>query len=200
LGTSSDIAVAEPLPSFSLDEEAPVPPHPPEEDLAASPAWMDSINAVLNENGGEPNAETAGILSRLIPSLPPEGQQSAALYMVALLEDAEYDIARAWVLQPALAPEVMEVFFIDLLERPNALRFPILAEIAGVPGHRMGDEAVEILVAQTGRNMGRSPQAWNAAIQQALQQEEMHSLAEGPVQEETWAEVEADGVEAEPEP
>lgn len=195
VNATEDVVMAEPSPAASLIGE-PVPPYPLQEDEEPLPGWLTSINEVLNEH--EPNSETAGVLSRLMPSLPPEGQESAALYIVALLDDADYGVAREWVLQPALAPEVMEVFFVDLLERPNALRFPILAEIAGVSGHPMGDEAVEILAAQTGQNMGRTPQAWAPAIQRALQQGEMDSMAEGPVQEETWVEVEEAGVEAAP--
>jgi len=176
-----------PAETYAWAEATPFPAMPFE---AAVPDWHEKINGVLNASGEAPAADTAEQLAQMLPSLPTEGQVEAALNVVALLQDSDYGLARDWLLQPTLPPPVMEVFFEDLLLRPNTLRLPLLAEVAAVPGHPRTVEAAQILGAQTGQDLGPGPVNWAPAIEQALRQEQAEALAAGPMApDEGWIEV-----------
>lgn len=176
-----------PAETYAWAEVSPLPAAPFEEVV---PFWHEKINEVLNASGEGPAKNTAEQLAQMLPTLPVEGQVEVALNLVALLQDSDYELARYWLLQPTLPLPVMEVFFEDLLLRPNTLRLPLLSEVASVPGHPQSVEAAQILSAQTGRELGPGPVNWAPAIEQALRQEAAEALAEGPQSpDEGWIEV-----------
>jgi hypothetical protein len=97
----------------------------------AAPAWRTQIDEALGVAGG-PEA-MAEALYRLLPGLPPEGQEEAAFEMVALLGSDNYTLARNLLLSASTPPGVWSVVLDDLEGRPDSLRLPVLRELADGP-------------------------------------------------------------------
>jgi len=136
---------------------------------AAGPNWEAPINSILES--AEDNDTVAMRLNALGPSLPLDGHLEATQHMVNLLSDESYQPALQKLVNPATPPEVMEVIYSDVLNRPNAVKLPVLINLLAVPGHPLRGEALDTLQIFVGRDLGNDTQAWSAAVQEFLRAE-----------------------------
>src|SRR6185503_9478614 len=81
----------------------------------------------------------------MFPKLPEEGQEEAAEHLANLLPDDHYDAARQLLTNVKTSELVLDALMSDLLNRPNALKLPVLLEMARAPEHPRGEEAKEFL-------------------------------------------------------
>ena len=114
------------------DEPAPAPAKPLAE-------WEVKIDQVLRANADE--TQTAQILINLLPTLPPDGQAEAAQHISNLILDKDYSRVAPLVKNPGLSEEVLDVFVTDLMNREDAVKLPVLLDIAKIPNHPHHAEA-----------------------------------------------------------
>jgi len=139
-------------------------------------AWEAPINALLDSD--DENDVVARKLATLAPTLPLEGQVEAIQHMVNLLDDEQYELARNMVLNPGLHPDVREVVFSDVLDRPNEVKMPVLLAILGQPAHPLAVDARQNLQAYVGRDLGPNSADWTAPVQALLTQEAAEEAVE----------------------
>jgi len=121
-------------------------------------------------NDGEP-AMLSGRLASALPGLPPEGQMEAAQHMVNLLGDHEYLVAATVYFNSAIPEPVRRLVFEDFMNRPNAVKLPLLVRTLRERAHPMRNEALENLQVFIGRDEGDDPSRWEVAVSQTLEQE-----------------------------
>ena len=138
--------------------------------------WEAPINALLDSD--DENDVVAARLAALAPTLPLEGQVEAIQHVVNLLDDEQYELARNMALNPGLHPDVREVVFSDVLDRPNEVKMPVLLALLGQPGHPLAGEARQNLQAYVGRDLGPNPADWAAPVQALLAREAAEEAAE----------------------
>jgi hypothetical protein len=131
--------------------------------------WEMAINQFLDSD--EDNDKVAASLAALAPTLPLEGQVEAIQHMVNLLDDEQYALAQNMVMNPGLHPDVREVLFSDVLDRPNAVKLPVLLALLSSPGHPLRTEAHTNLQAVIGQDLGQSPMLWSQPVQAFLERE-----------------------------
>jgi hypothetical protein len=131
--------------------------------------WEKAINQLLDSD--EENDKVAASLAALAPTLPLEGQVEAIQHMVNLLDDEQYALAQNMVMNPGLHPDVREVLFSDVLDRPNAVKLPLLLALLSSPGHPLRIEAHTNLQAAIGQDLGESPMLWSQPVQAFLERE-----------------------------
>ena len=128
--------------------------------------WEAAINGILESD--EENAQVAAKLQALVPTLPPDAQVEAVQHMVNLTDDESYQNAAAMLLNPATSPEVAEVIYSDVLNRPNTVKLPLMVSVLRTPGHRLRGETLSTLQIFIGEDLGDNPEAWNVAVQNYL--------------------------------
>jgi hypothetical protein len=121
-------------------------------------------------NDGEP-AMLSGRLASALPGLPLEGQMEAAQHMVNLLGDQEYSVAATVYFNSAMPEPVRRLVFEDFMNRPNAVKLPLLVRTLRETGHPFRNEALENLQVFIARDEGDDPSRWEVAVSQTLEQE-----------------------------
>jgi len=124
-------------------------------------AWEKPISVLLDSD--DENEEVAVKLAALGPTLPLEGYVECIQHMVNLLDDEQYKLATDMLMSPSLQPEVREVIFSDVLDRPNEVKVPALLALLGSFGHPLQGEAREKLQLLIGSDLGDNPVAWQVA-------------------------------------
>ena len=132
-------------------------------------SWQQVIQGILM-NDGEP-AMLSGRLASALPGLPLEGQMEAAQHMVNLLGDQEYAVAATVYFNSAIPEPVRRLVFEDFMNRPNAVKLPLLVRTLRERAHPMRNEALENLQVFIGRDEGDDPSRWEVAVSQTLEQE-----------------------------
>jgi hypothetical protein len=131
--------------------------------------WEAPINTLLDSD--DENNVVAAKLAKLAPTLPLEGQVEAIQHMVNLLDDEQYELAGNMVLNPGLHPDLREVLFSDVLDRPNDVKMPLFLALLGQPGHPLGVDARQNLQAYVGRDLGPNPVDWTTTVRTMLARE-----------------------------
>lgn len=144
------------------------PPVIPQDEPPAAP-WETAINRLLDSQ--DENDKVAAALAAMLPTLPPEGKLEAVQHMVTLLYDEQYHLAIQLLLDPALHPDLREVVFMDILDRPHKVQLPVLLALLGTPGHPLHGETRRVLQEVVGIDFGSDPAAWNAAVQALMAKE-----------------------------
>jgi len=149
----------------AVDEEPEEPEQP----------WEKAINRLLDSD--DENVKVASSLAALAPTLPLEGQVEAAQHMVNLLDDEHYSLARDMLLNPSLHPDLREVIFSDVIDRPNSVKLPVLVSLLGIYGHPLRNEAHSNLQVLLGSDLGDDPAIWSGPIQAFLAREATEEAA-----------------------
>ena len=139
-------------------------------------AWESQLNSILMQE--IEIKEIAQKIFVILPTLPLDGQLEAAQHLVNLSGDEDYSAAEAVYFNTGLNPAVRRIVFEDLMNRPNAVRLPLLVRTLREYGHPMQSEAKENLQSLTGQNEGNDPARWDAVVKNALE-EERKSLQDG---------------------
>jgi hypothetical protein len=135
----------------------------------AAPSWQGTINSILMDDA-EPRVLSQRLAASL-GTLPPEGQLEAAQHMVNLLADEEYVTAENIYFNPAMPVPVRRLVFEDFMNRPNALKLPLLVRTLRDMGNPMRQEAIDNLQVYIGRDEGEDWVRWDAAVRESLEKE-----------------------------
>jgi len=125
---------------------------------------MEAITALE----GEPIV-ICGKLRDLIPSLPPEGQVEAITHLVTLVPDADYPMVREIAARADLPAAAWQIITADALNRPNALKLPLLLQVLRRAEDPARQQARAELTSDLGGDYKEDWDAWTAAIAQAVQ-------------------------------
>jgi len=160
----------------AVDEEPEEPEQP----------WEKAINQLLDSD--DENDKVAAELAALAPTMPLEGQVEAVQHMVNLLEDEHYALARNMLINPSLHPDLREVIFSDVIDRPNSVKLPVLVGLLGIYGHPLRAEAHSNLQVLLGSDLGDDPAVWSAPVQAFLAKEAVEEAEEMAAEEAMAAE------------
>jgi hypothetical protein len=127
--------------------------------------WDDKINDILGPEGDE--KDKANKLIELFPHLPPEGQEEVAHHLSNLVADEDYALSN-FVTNSALPEAVLDVFVEDVFNRPNAIKLPLLLDIAQDPQHPRAGEAKDVLELFLEEDFGSDWTKWHAKMEQWL--------------------------------
>jgi hypothetical protein len=130
------------------------------------PDWDDKINDILGPEGDE--KEKSKKLIELFPQLPPDGQVEVAHHLSNLVADEDYAPLSNFVTNSALPEAVLDVFVEDVFNRPNAIKLPLLLDIAQDPQHPRAGEAKDVLELFLEEDFGNDWTKWHAKMDQWL--------------------------------
>lgn len=108
--------------------------------------------------------EKAQALFKIYSSIDKEGQRKAAHAAVRYVDDEHFVVVRHQMLDSSLPKQVLSVFLTDTLKRSDAVKMPLLLELAQRDGHPMQGEARQLLSAFLGRDYGLSWDKWQEAM------------------------------------
>jgi hypothetical protein len=126
--------------------------------------WEETLDALLRDAGGEPSAKAKQLLE-LLPRFPEAGQTEAAQHIANLLADEDYPAFGAWFTNTNTAVKVQEVILADLLNRPNAIKLPLLLEAARTPQHAKAGEAKDLLELYLEKDYGADWGLWQQQME-----------------------------------
>ncbi len=151
-----------PRPSDSSTNQVISPPPSSDTNLVAD--WETRLDEILGSDSDE--TQKAKQLLALFPRLPEEGQVEAAQHMSNLLPDVEYAPLGKYLADPKVPEAVLDVLIVDLLNRPNALKLPLLLEVARAPGHPKAAEAKDLMELYLEEDYGTDWNRWQAKMEQ----------------------------------
>ena len=162
-------------PAISEEDKGESGPASPEVPLAPPLAleqgtlpWEEKIESVLRDVSLN-NTAKARRLVALLSELPADGLATVAEECVERLPDADYNaVALPVIANPQIHGAVANVFFADLMERPDAITLPALLRIAQIQNHPYAKSAKENLRLLLDADFGNDWQKWDAATRSAL--------------------------------
>jgi hypothetical protein len=128
----------------------------PPEDL---PPWQREIYRIVDTL---PPQDAVRRLSAMLPSLPLEAQQEAAWHIDSMVFDEDFGVVAGLLRNPGIAPASREVLFEGLQRRPEAVRLPLLADLAVL--NHSGAAARAELRSFFGWDASFSPPSWQQAV------------------------------------
>lgn len=165
-------AEAPPAPPTDTAASEPAPPTPNDKALSpgASPfaPWEVKIDQALRSQAD--HSSIAKSLLQQVPLMPPEGQVAAAHHITNLIADKDYLEVLPYLQNPTLASGFQEIIVAESLNRPKAVKLPVLLATARLPKHPMKDTATSILGVLLDRQYGNDWPKWEQAVKEALQQ------------------------------
>jgi hypothetical protein len=143
---------------------------------AAAATSLDGTNqipkweAVLDEllRGDDDPAEKASKLLGLLPRFPEDGQVETVQHIANLLPDENFVALGHLLTNSATLAAVQDVVLADLLNRPNAIKLPLLLEVARQPDLEKAAEAKDLLGLYLDVNLGEDWIAWQRKLEQWL--------------------------------
>ena len=135
------------------------------------------IDEVLRSSADE--TQTAQILINMLPSLPAEGQEEAAQHISNLIPDKEYGRVLPLVKNASAPQEVLDVFVTDLMNRDDAVKLPVLLDIAKIPNHPAHEEALTDLQIFLDGDFGNDWGKWDGALKAYLKKQREEDAAAG---------------------
>ena len=146
-------------PAPNLDPSPAPPPTSPE---------MKIDEILLAENLDE--TTKANRLLGMLPSVPESLQEETAQHICNLMPDEAYG-ALGPLLTNGVAPEaVLDIVMADLVSRPNALKLPLLLQMARAEQHPRSEEARSVLELHLEKDFGTDWAAWENSLQAWLKE------------------------------
>jgi|GEM_PF-4581153 hypothetical protein len=108
--------------------------------------------------------EKAQALFTIYSSADHGGQRKVAHAAVKFVDDAHFAVVREQLFDSNLHRQVLSVFMTDTLKRSDAVRIPVLYDLARLDGHPMQGEAKQLLGAFVGRDYGSNWDKWHQAM------------------------------------
>jgi hypothetical protein len=128
--------------------------------------WKTKITEVLAS--ANPPGDQAQSLLALFPSLPPAEQFQTAHHISNLLPNDSYASWSTHLTNTAVAPEVRNVIYADLLQRPDAIKLPMLLVLARAPASGRAPEALALLRQALRADYGTDWTRWEQGIEARL--------------------------------
>jgi hypothetical protein len=152
-----------------------VPPVNPPTNVVTSPVqgnlitnWEDRLNDILGSSAEDETAKAKQLMV-MFPHLPEDGQIEVAQHLANLTTDKDFAPLGAYLIDPATPEPVVDVLMADLLNRPNAVKLPLLLGVAqSCPDHKTAEEAKEVLTLFLDEDYGTDWAVWQTKLQQWL--------------------------------
>jgi hypothetical protein len=132
------------------------------------PDWEDKVDAILTSDGED--TDKAKKMLEMFPKLAPDAQEEVAHHLSNLTPDEDYGPVANLLTNSALAEPVLDVFMEDVLNRPNAVKLPLLLEVAQNPQHPGAQEAKDVLELFLEEDYGTDWSKWQAKMQDWLKE------------------------------
>src|SRR5437867_4966494 len=126
--------------------------------------WEDKLDDILGSEGQD--TDKAKQMLAMFPRLPEDGQVEVAQHVSNLLPDQEYASLGKLLLDSKLPEAVLDVLIVDVLNRPNSLKLPLLLEVAREPQHPKAAEAKDLLELYLEEDYGTDWNKWQAKLEQ----------------------------------
>lgn len=146
----------------------PNPPPPPPVAVVPQTNWEEQVQAILDSDTDDTN-KTAQLIA-LLPHLPAGVQLEVAQDLSNLVDDRDYAPLGQLLLNDQLSASALDVLMTDALSRPDALKLPLLLQLAQDPGHPDAGEAREMLGFYLDADYGSNWDLWQQKIQTWLQE------------------------------
>ena len=130
----------------------------------AGPAtnWQNQVDAVLDSDADDTNKVRQ--LFAIFPELPEDGQTEVAEHLANLTPNENYQHMVQLLENTNLSMPVLDVVFNDLLNRPDAIKLPLLLDIARDPNHPEATDAKDMLELYLDQDYGTDWAAWQQKI------------------------------------
>jgi hypothetical protein len=132
------------------------------------PDWQDKVDEVLRLDA-QPS-EVGKKFLEMLPQLPAEGRVEALQHAVNLLADADYEPIGKMFTDPKVTEDEIEILIRDVLNRSNAIKLPLLLQVARTPGHIKAGESREILEVFLGEDYGQDWDKWQSKLDEFLKE------------------------------
>lgn len=167
---STSLSKLRPQPSFTNREpHTPVTPRVTPRPVVTNANymtnWEDKLDAILTSE--KPDPEKAKEMIEMFPHLSPDAQEEIAHHISNLTPDENYSLGQ-FLTNSALPEAVLDVFTEDVLNRPNAIKLPLLLDVARDPQHPKAGEAKDILELFLEEDFGTDWTKWQAKLGQWL--------------------------------
>jgi hypothetical protein len=126
--------------------------------------WEPKLEEILDSNVAE--KEKATQMAAMLPNLPEEGQTEVAGHLSNLVMDEDYGLIAGFMTNAALSEPVLDIFLADSLNRPNAIKLPLLLDVARNPQHPKAGEAKDILQLFLDEDYGTDWTLWGTKLQE----------------------------------
>ena len=126
--------------------------------------WEDKLDDILGSEGQD--TDKAKQMLAMFPRLSEDAQVEVAQHVSNLLPDPEYAPLGKLLLDSKLPEAVLDVLIVDVLNRPNALKLPLLLEVARDPQHPKAGEAKDLLELYLEQDYGTDWNKWQAKLKQ----------------------------------
>ena len=114
--------------------------------------------------------EKAQVYFQMFEKLEPDERRRLSHAAVKCVADTNYMVIRKRLLDATLPKPVLSVFMTDTLKRKNAIKMPVLLELARLDGHPMQTEATDLLRVYLGTTYGKNWAKWEQAMAVWLKQ------------------------------
>lgn len=138
LQPAAPITEPPPLVPVQSNPVAQVATNPP-----ANTNWEDAVDDIVGSD--DPDTNKVARLFALFTNLPPDGQEEVVQHLSNLVEDENYAQLGALLTNASLPQGVLDELMSDVLNRPNALKLPMLLDVAQDPNNPEHDEAKDLL-------------------------------------------------------
>ena len=126
--------------------------------------WEDKLDDILSSESQD--ADKAKQMLAMFRRLPEEGQVEAAQHISNLLPDEQYAPMGKMLLDSKLPEAVLDVLMVDILNRPNSLKLPLLLEVARDAQHPKAGEAKDLLELYLEQDYGTDWNKWQEKLKQ----------------------------------
>jgi hypothetical protein len=130
--------------------------------------WEEEIAAIMD--GEEADTNKAAALFGLFHKLPVAGQVEAAQDLGDLVTDENFAPLGALLKDDKLSPEVLDALMADALGRPNAIKLPLLLDVARDAANPKATDAKDVLEVFTGEDYGDDWTKWQQKIAAWMQE------------------------------
>jgi hypothetical protein len=130
--------------------------------------WEIRIDEVLGLDADP--SEVGRKLVDMLPRLPVDGRVEALQHAVNLLADEDYAPMGQMLGDPKIPEDEVEILMRDVLNRPDALKLPLLLQVARTGGHVKAGEAREILEVLLGESYGDDWDKWQTGVNELLKE------------------------------
>jgi len=122
------------------------------------------------EQWGLSPVEKAQVYFQMFEKLETDERRRLSHAAVKCVADTNYVVIRKRLLDATQPKPILSVFMTDTLKRQNAIKMPVLLELARLDGHPMQTEATELLTVYIGMNYGKNWTKWEQAVAAWLRQ------------------------------
>ncbi|HSU56545.1 MAG TPA: hypothetical protein VLT36_20970 [Candidatus Dormibacteraeota bacterium] len=128
--------------------------------------WEEKVDAILVSDGED--ADKAKQMLEMFPHLAPDAQEEVAHHLSNLTPDENYGPLGSYLTNSTLPEAVLDVLLEDVLNRPNAIKLPMLLEVARDPQNPKAGEAKDVLELFLEEDYGSDWTKWQAKMDEWL--------------------------------